>query len=156
MLRDWGAERKYYHALKGYNYRMEGIQGAVLRVKLRHLDRWNEARRERATLYAKLLEDVTLPGTNPGVKHAYCVFTIFTQDRQFLADRLKSQEIQFAIHYPVPIHLMEAHADLGHREGDFPCSERTAELVLCLPIYPEMPLEHVEIVSSAIRSCESH
>jgi dTDP-4-amino-4,6-dideoxygalactose transaminase len=156
MLRDWGAERKYHHSLKGYNYRMEGIQGAVLRVKLRYLEQWTQARGAHAALYGKLLEGsgVTMLKTIPGVRHAYCVFAVLTRDRQAIADRLKAREIQFSIHYPVPIHLMEAHADLGYRAGDFPHAEAAAEQVLCLPIYPEMTAEQIEAVSLAVRCGE--
>ena len=151
MLRDWGTERKYFHVLKGYNYRMEGIQGAVLRVKLRHLEQWTEARGAHAALYQKLLQGVTLLKTLPNVRHAYCVFAVLTPDRDAIADCLRAHQVQYSIHYPVPIHLMEAHADLGYRRGDFPHAERAADTVLCLPIYPEMPTEHVERVCSVIR-----
>jgi dTDP-4-amino-4,6-dideoxygalactose transaminase len=154
MLRDWGTERKYYHVLKGFNYRMEGIQGAVLRVKLRYLEQWTEARRAHAALYSKLLHGsgVTLLKTAPDVRHAYCVFAVLATDRDAIGERLRAQQIQFAIHYPVPIHLMEAHADLGYRKGDFPHAEAAAEQVLCLPIYPEMSAGQVEAVCSVIRS----
>jgi dTDP-4-amino-4,6-dideoxygalactose transaminase len=86
------------------------------------------------------------------VRNAYCVFAVFTPDRPTVTEHLRANEVQFSIHYPVPIHLMEAHADLGHRAGDFPQAEAAAEKVLCLPIYPEMPSEHVETVCSVLRS----
>ncbi|MGH9594585.1 MAG: DegT/DnrJ/EryC1/StrS family aminotransferase, partial [Bryobacteraceae bacterium] len=134
MLRDWGTERKYYHVLKGFNYRMEGIQGAILRVKLRYLEQWSEARRAHATLYAELLSGhdgsgVTMLKTDPDTRHAYCVFAVLAADRDVMGERLRAHQIQFAIHYPVPIHLMEAHADLGYHAGDFPHAEAAAERV---------------------------
>lgn len=152
LLRDWGAERKYHHSLKGYNYRMEGIQGAVLRVKLRYLERWTEARRAHAAMYARLLtgSGVATPYVMPDVRHVYCVYTVRTPQRPALIERLRARQIQYAIHYPVPIHLMEAHADLGYRAGDLPMSEAAAEQVLALPIYPEMTPEQVSAVADAV------
>ncbi|HLH43682.1 MAG TPA: DegT/DnrJ/EryC1/StrS family aminotransferase [Bryobacteraceae bacterium] len=152
LLRDWGAERKYHPALKGFNYRMEGIQAAVLRVKLRYLERWTEARRAHASLYTRLLtgSEVTPPYETPEARHVYCVYSVRSSRRELLIERLRARQVQFAIHYPIPIHLMEAHADLGYRPGDFPASERAAEQVLALPIYPEMTQEQVEEVAAGI------
>jgi dTDP-4-amino-4,6-dideoxygalactose transaminase len=152
LLRDWGTERKYHHALKGYNYRMEGVQGAVLRVKLRYLERWTEARRAHAAAYTRLLagSGVAAPSVMPDARHVYCVYSVLTPQRPALIERLRARQIQYAIHYPVPIHLMEAHADLGYRAGDFPMSEAAAEQVLALPIYPEMTQEQVEAVAEAV------
>src|SRR5215471_6579780 len=146
LLRDWGTERKYHHALKGYNYRMEGIHGAVLRVKLRYLERWTEARRAHAAMYTRLLAEsgVAAPYVMPDVRHVYCVYSVRAPQRPALIECLRARQIHYAIHYPVPIHLMEAHADLGYRAGDFPMSEAAAEQVLALPIYPEMTQEQVE------------
>lgn len=153
MLRNWGAERKYHHTLKGYNYRMEGIQGAVLRVKLRYLEQWTEARRSHAALYNKLLagSGVTTPTVMPNARHVYHVYCVLTPARQILIDHLEANKIQFAIHYPVPIHLMEAHADLGYKPGDFPVAEATAAKVLALPIFPEMTSQQIETVCSVMR-----
>jgi dTDP-4-amino-4,6-dideoxygalactose transaminase len=153
LLRDWGAERKYHPALKGYNYRMEAIQGAVLRVKLRYLEQWIEARREHARTYTRLLagSDLATPCAPPHVRHVYSVYSVLCPNRQSLIDRLRARQIQFAIHYPVPIHLMEAHADLGHRAGDFPVSEEAANHILALPMYPEMTAEQIETVADALK-----
>ena len=152
MLRDWGAERKYQHALKGFNYRMEGIQGAILRVKLRHLEAWTEARRAHASVYNELLRESTAtPCVRPDVRHVYHVYAIHSRRRQAMMDRLQSQQIQFGIHYPQPIHLMEAHADLGYRAGDFPHSENAASGILSLPLYPEMTRQQIETVCAAVR-----
>jgi dTDP-4-amino-4,6-dideoxygalactose transaminase len=153
MLRDWGGERRYEHPLKGYNYRMEGIQGAILRVKLRHLEPWTEARRTHAALYDKLLagSGVTTPRAMAGRRHVYHVYGVLARDRQALIEGLQARSIQFGIHYPTPVHLLEAHADLGYRAGDFPRSEATAQTVLSLPMYPEMTAAQVETVSAAVR-----
>jgi len=131
---------------------MEGIQAAVLRVKLRYLERWTEARRAHASLYTRLLtgSEVTPPYETPEARHVYCVYSVRSSRRELLIERLRARQVQFAIHYPIPIHLMEAHADLGYRPGDFPASERAAEQVLALPIYPEMTQEQVEEVAAGI------
>jgi len=152
MLRDWGGEKKYEHKLKGYNYRLEAIQGAILRVKLRHLEKWTEARRANAALYDKLLEGsgVITPGVIPDVRHVYHVYAVQAPDRQATTEHFKSQDIQFGIHYPIPIHLLEAHSDLGYRAGDFPVAERVARGILSLPMYPELRPSQIEQVSAAI------
>ncbi|MBV8841234.1 MAG: DegT/DnrJ/EryC1/StrS family aminotransferase [Bryobacterales bacterium] len=153
MLRDWGAERKYHHVMQGYNYRMEGLQGAVLRVKLRYLNQWTEARRARAALYTQLLADtgVITPRVLPEARHVYHVYSILLAERQSVMEHLRARGIQFAIHYPIPIHLMTAHADLGYHPGDFPVAEDIASRVLALPIYPEITEAQIENVSSAVR-----
>src|SRR5712691_7023977 len=157
MLRNWGSERKYHPVLKGYNYRMEGIQGAILRVKLRYLEQWTEARRAHAALYDKLLKGcgVTAPRVMADARHVYHVYGVLAPQRQALIDHLQLRQIQFGIHYPTPIHLMEAHADLGYQAGDFPRSEAIAGKVLSLPLYPEMTEQQVKTVSSAVRAAVS-
>jgi dTDP-4-amino-4,6-dideoxygalactose transaminase len=153
MLRDWGAEKKYEHVLKGYNYRMEGIQGAVLRVKLRHLDDWTEARRAAAVRYDELLVDggVETPPPAPDARHVYHIYAVRTASRQAWQDALQQQGIQTGVHYPVPVHLQPAFADLGYRVGEFPESERAAKEVLSLPMFPELTAEQCETVCSAVR-----
>ncbi len=153
MLRDWGQERKYYHVLKGFNYRMEGIQGAVLRVKLRHLEEWNDARRAHAARYDDLLRGcaVSTPSVMPYARHVYHVYAVRTPARDALQQALQSSGIQTAIHYPIPIHLLPAYADLGLGPGDFPQSEKAAAEVLSLPMYPELSDQQVETVSEAVR-----
>ena len=152
-LRDWGAERKYQHVLKGYNYRMEGLQGAILRVKLRYLEQWTESRRTHALHYGKLLagSGVTTPKEMPNARHVYHVYAVWARNRQRVLEDLQAQKIQFGIHYPVPIHLMEAHADLNYKPGDFPRAESAAQGVISLPMYPEMTVQQIEIVSAAVR-----
>jgi len=153
MLRDWGAEKKYEHVLKGYNYRMEGIQGAVLRVKLRHLDDWTEARRAAAARYDELLVDsgVETPPPAPDARHVYHIYAVRTASRQAWQDALQRQGIQTGVHYPVPVHLQPAFADLGYRAGQFPASEHAAKEVLSLPMFPELTAEQCETVCGAVR-----
>ena len=153
MLRDWGQEKKYYHVLKGFNYRMEGFQGAILRVKLRHLAAWTEARQVRAAAYDRLLagnEVVEAPRPPANGKHVYHIYAVRTADRATLMRALQSHGIGTGIHYPIPVHLQEAHEDLGYRKGDFPESERAADQVLSLPMFPELALTDVEVVAAAI------
>ncbi len=151
-LRDWGQEKRYEHRVKGFNYRMDGIQGAVLRVKLRHLEEWTEKRRQVASWYAETLapESVRLPKARPGCRHVYHVFAVRTGDRDRLRDVLGKEGIQTGIHYPIPVHLQPAHADLGYRAGDFPNAEAAARDVLSLPMFPEMTRAQVEQVASVI------
>ena len=151
MLRDWGAEKKYEHVLKGYNFRLEGIQGAVLRVKLRHLEAWTEARRAAARRFDEALRGVVpTPEALSHNRHVYHIYAIRTQDRTAWQRILTAEGIQTGIHYPTPIHLLPAHADLGYREGQFPHSERAAREVLSLPLFPELTAEQGETVSEAI------
>lgn len=153
MLRDWGQEQRYHHVLKGYNYRMEGLQGAILRVKLRHLDKWTEARRAHAAGYDELLADagVKTPTVMPYSHHVYHIYALRSQQRDVLQQRLQEQGIQTGIHYPIPVHLQQAYADLGYQLGDFPVAEVAANEVLSLPMYPELPQEHLETISAAVR-----
>jgi dTDP-4-amino-4,6-dideoxygalactose transaminase len=154
MLRDWGAERKYFHQLKGYNFRLEEIQAAVLRVKLRHLEAWTEARRVHARRYAELLAmaPVVTPTESDNARHVYHVYAVRTSDRDGLQKFLNEQEVQTGIHYPIPVHLLEAHADLGYKQGDFPHSERAAAEVLSLPMFAELNDEQLQQVADAIRA----
>jgi len=153
MLRDWGAEKKYHHVLKGYNYRMDGIQGAILRVKLRHLERWTEARRAHARDYARLLADsnVTIPQEAGYARHVFHVYAVRTTDRQSLQRTLQANGVGSGIHYPIPVHLQPAYSDLGYTAGAFPESERAADEVLSLPMYPELSHTKLEMVAAAIR-----
>jgi dTDP-4-amino-4,6-dideoxygalactose transaminase len=152
MLRDWGAEKKYHHVLKGYNYRMEGIQGAVLRVKLRHLESWTEARRTAAKRYDELLSSTpfNMPFVRDDVRHVFHVYAIRVQKRAELQAWLSSHDIQSGIHYPIPVHLLPAFADLGYRVGDFPNAEGAASEVLSLPMYPELTADNQQRVVSAL------
>jgi dTDP-4-amino-4,6-dideoxygalactose transaminase len=152
MLRDWGAEKKYQHVLKGYNYRMEGIQGAVLRVKLRHLEAWTEARRAAAARYDELLAGsrFATPRAMPGTRHVYHVYAVRSTRRGELQAALQARDIQTGIHYPIPVHLLPAYSDLGYKAGQFPHSERAANEVLSLPLYAEIPDAHIKAVAAEL------
>ncbi len=152
MLRDWGQERKYHHVLKGYNYRMDGIQGAILRVKLRYLDKWTEARRAHAALYDELLVDsgVKTPTIMPYSHHVYHIYAVRSRQRDALQQRLHAQGIQTGIHYPVPVHLQPAYADLGYQARAFPHSEAASREVLSLPMYAELTTESQTQVVNAV------
>jgi len=152
MLRDWGAEQKYQHVLKGYNFRLEGIQGAVLRVKLRHLEAWTEARRAAAAHYNELMSDsgVATPEAMPYARHVYHIYAIRTQQRSEWQQALQDKGIQTGIHYPIPVHLLPAYADLGYTQGDFPHSEQAANEVLSLPMFAELSPAQCKEVSKAV------
>ena len=152
MLRDWGQAKKYHHVLRGYNYRMEGLQGAILRVKLRHLDAWTDQRRSRAAEYNRFLQgsDVVRPQEMPYARHVYHIYAVRTRGRVELQRALQAYGVQTGIHYPIPVHLQEAYRDLGHVAGDFPHTERAANEVLSLPMYPELSNIQVEFVSAAV------
>jgi dTDP-4-amino-4,6-dideoxygalactose transaminase len=153
MLRDWGSEKKYHHVLKGFNYRMEGMQGSILRVKLRHLEKWTEARRTHATQYRRVLADsgVEIPAEASYARHVYHVYAIRTKDRASLQRMLQANGIGTGIHYPIPVHMQPAYADPAYREGDFPHSERAAGEVLSLPMYAELSFTQVEMIGAAVK-----
>ena len=154
MLRDWGAEKKYHHVLKGYNFRLEGIQGAVLRVKLRHLEAWTEARRNAAAQYSRLLagSDVRTPAAMDYARHVYHIYAIRTAQRADWQESLGTAGIQTGIHYPIPVHLLPAFADLGYRAGQFPQAESAAREVLSLPMFAELSMAQCEEVAHALRA----
>jgi dTDP-4-amino-4,6-dideoxygalactose transaminase len=152
MLRDWGGEKKYQHVLKGYNMRLEGLQGAVLRVKLRHLDAWTEARRAAAARYGAFLagSGVPTPVESPNVRHVYHIYATRSADRERWQATLQARGIATGIHYPTPVHLLPAYADLGYKKGSFPHSERAANEVLSLPMYPELTAAMQSEVTEAL------
>ncbi len=154
MLRDWGAERKYEHVLKGYNYRLEGIQGAILRVKLRYLEQWTEARRAAAARYDRLLagSGIPTPVARPDCRHVYHIYAIRTANRAAWQQALQAQGVQSGIHYPIPVHLLPAYADLGYVRGQFPHSEKAAAEVLSLPMFPELSEAQIDTVCAAVRA----
>ena len=152
LLRDWGTDRKYEHRLRGYNYRMEGIQGAILRVKLRHLEAWTEARIAHAARYSQLLgaSGAVLPVTMPWARHVFHAYTIRVQRRDAVRARLLDAGIHTGIHYPTPVHLQPAWSGLGYRRGDFPVAEQAAAEVLSLPIYPELEPAQIDEVAAKL------
>ncbi len=152
LLRSWGEKTRYEHQVKGFNYRMDGIQGAILGVKLRHLERWTEARRAHAAVYRRLLTErgIQTPVERPDVRHVYHLFTLRLPQRDAWRDRLSALQIQTGIHYPIPVHLQPAYRELGYGPGDFPVAERLAREVLSVPIFPEMTTAQVETVAEAL------
>jgi dTDP-4-amino-4,6-dideoxygalactose transaminase len=154
MLRDWGAEKKYHHVLKGYNYRLEGIQGAVLGVKLRHIEAWTEARRAHARRYAEALKGlpIRLPEEVPERRHVWHVYAVRMRDRDRAVPFLQERGVGAGIHYPFPVHRLPAYADLGYRAGAFPESERAANEVLSLPMFPELTDAQIDYVAEQLRA----
>jgi len=153
-LRNHGERERYRHVEIGFNARMERIQGAVLSVKLRHLDEWNDARRARAANYDAALSDLDLelPGVEPDRNHVYHLYVVRSEDRDGLRRHLAEQGIQTGLHYPVPIHLQEAYRGLGYREGAFPVAERWADRCLSLPMYAELTTAQLDQVVEGVRS----
>jgi dTDP-4-amino-4,6-dideoxygalactose transaminase len=154
MIRDHGSEKKYHHAMWGHNYRLHGIQGAVLGVKLPHLNSWTEARRNHAARYVEQLRgvgDLLLPMESPHARHVYHLFVVQTANRDDLQLYLSSRGISTGLHYPIPLHLQEAYKSLCYKQGDFPVSEKIAARGLSLPMYAELTNEHIEYVASAIK-----
>lgn len=163
MLRQHGMRRRYYHDEVGWNARMDGFQGAILSVKLKYIDRWNEARRTAAARYDKLFraaglaeagpyprQGVVLPFEAEGAKHVWHQYVIRSPKRDALREFLTVRNIGSEIYYPVPLHLQAALQSLGYQEGDFPETERAAREVLALPIFPEMREEEQQAVVGAI------
>jgi len=159
VLRVHGSKPKYYHHLVGGNFRIDALQAAVLRVKLKYLPEWTAARRRNADRYQSLfrdrnlLEAVALPADVPG--HIYNQFVIRVRDRDQLRAHLKARDIETEIYYPVPLHLQECFKDLGHAKGDFPNAEAAAAESLALPIYPELTEKQQARVVDAIRDFSS-
>jgi len=150
-----GGTSKYDNVVLGTNSRLDTLQAAVLRVKLRHLDRWNGERRQRVEAYREALADVpgvALPQERQGARSAWHLFTIRVQERDALQAHLKDRGIATAVHYPRPIHLQPAMAAAGGRPGDLPVSERLCREVLCLPLYPELAFEDVRRVAAEVRA----
>jgi dTDP-4-amino-4,6-dideoxygalactose transaminase len=154
LLRNWGEKTRYEHSIKGFNYRMEGIQGAILGVKLRYLDQWTEARRMRAAAYEKLLEatGARTPKARADVRHVYHVYAVRLTQRDAWRIRLQEMGIQTGVHYPIPVHLQPAYRNLGYKAGDFPVAEAVAHEVLSLPMYPELTDKQIEEISGVLRA----
>jgi dTDP-4-amino-4,6-dideoxygalactose transaminase len=151
-LREHGSVQKYVHLVPGYNFRMEGIQGAVLAVKLPHLDVWNDRRRALAKRYNERLagQGIVLPKEDAHARHVYHLYVIQVDDRDALRGHLAQRGIETGLHYPIPLHQQEAYASLGYRTGDFPVTEKATQRILSLPMYPDMSLEAADYVSDAI------
>lgn len=153
-IRQHGAIQKYHHDRIGHNYRMEGIQAAILNVKLRYIMQWTAIRQERAALYHKLLRDclqLTLPQTADTNQHVYHLFVILCQDRDTLRSFLGKKGIETGLHYPIPLHLQKAYASLGYQIGDFPVAERLSKEMLSLPISEQLSEEEVRYIANCIQ-----
>jgi dTDP-4-amino-4,6-dideoxygalactose transaminase len=153
LLRDWGAREKYQHEFVAYNARLDAFQGAVLRVKLRHLAAWNEERRRLAARYAELLPKVGLepPLELPGCRHVWHVYAVRVPERERVAASLREQGVETAVIYPRPLHLQPAFADLGLGAGSFPNAERAARELLALPMFPGLAPDAPDRVVEALR-----
>lgn len=154
IIRDHGQANKYFHDVEGYNGRCDALQAAVLRIKLNYLADWNEARRKNAVIYRRLLEDV--PGIDVIDEQAYGapvyhLFVIQLDNRDEVAKYLNEHGVATGLHYPVPLHLQRAYADMGLGKGSFPVAERAAERILSLPMYPELMEEQIEYVCRCLR-----
>jgi dTDP-4-amino-4,6-dideoxygalactose transaminase len=152
-LRTHGWRVKYHPEVIGYNSRLDELQAAILRVKLRHLDAWNERRRKIAEQYRALLagNGIELPWEAPYARHVYHLYVIRVKEREAVQDRLKAMGIASAVYYPKPLHLVEPYRDLGYGRGSFPEAERAAEETLAIPLYPEMTDDQIEAVASAVK-----
>jgi dTDP-4-amino-4,6-dideoxygalactose transaminase len=154
IMREHGSEEKYKHIMLGHNYRMEGIQGAVLGVKLKYLEQWFHQRRSKAYLYKKHLADVKelrLPAEMKYAKHAYHLFVVVAQKRNELQVFLKSRQIDTGLHYPIPLHLQPCFTFLCYQKGDFPISESLSQSCLSLPMFPEITEEQICYVADQIK-----
>jgi dTDP-4-amino-4,6-dideoxygalactose transaminase len=153
MLRNYGQKEKYHHLFRGYNRRLDTLQAAILRVKLKYLEKWNAARRSNAKLYQDLLEgtDVVTPAETREVESVWHLYVIRSEHRDMLRERLVSKGISASIHYPVPIHRQPAYKDLGYKPADFPVTEELASRILSLPMYAELTSEQLEFTAEAVR-----
>jgi dTDP-4-amino-4,6-dideoxygalactose transaminase len=154
MIRDHGQARKYYHDIEGYNGRLDAIQAGFLRVKLNHLEHWNEQRRQHAQVYNTLLapmaEKIVVPHEAPWGKSVYHLYVVRVQDREGFMSFLQRQNVGTGIHYPIPLHLQKAYAHLGHKPGDFPVTERVAAEIVSLPMFPQLTAEQQEYVAEQV------
>ena len=156
VLRDHGQKRKYHHSAIGWNARMDGVQGAVLRTKLKHLDAWNAARQCHAHSYRehlKGIEEVILPTEAEYAAHVYHLFAVRVANRDDVIKALAECGVACGIHYPVPVHLQEAYQSLGHGRGSFPVTEACAHEFLSLPMFPELTPEQIAFVAQQLRTC---
>ena len=155
MIRDHGQAQKYYHQVEGYNGRLDAIQAGFLSVKLKHLAKWNEQRRQNANRYRKLLgslEGLGLPCEPSWAKSVYHLYVVEVQDRQALQQHLANTGIGTGIHYPVPLHLQQAYSNLGYRQGDFPVAEKKATEIVSLPMFPGLTFSQLSKVAEQVQA----
>lgn len=152
MLRNHGRTKKYEHEYEGYNCRLDTLQAAILRVKLKYINSWNEARRNHASSYRKLLQntDIILPTEQKDNKHIYHIFAVRVADRDNLLNKLKNEGIGAGIHYLIPLHLQPAYRYLGYKAGDFPITEKCAREIISLPMYPELDEVKIKKIAETI------
>ncbi len=157
LLRDHGSDRKYYHEIVGYNFRLETLQAAVLAVKLRHLESWTRLRRRHAAQYHELLKtsSLVLPRELEYARHVYHLYVVQSDRRDELQRKLAAAGVQTGIHYPVPIHLQAAYSSLGYRAGDFPETEKQSQRVLSLPMFAELTDVQINLVAEALKQLEA-
>ena len=156
LLRDYGRKGRYEHVIKGYNSRLDTLQAAILRVKLKHLDEWNEKRRKNAALYTKLFKeaklDIVLPYEAEYAKHVYHQYTVRVKNRKNVMEKLANEGVRTLIHYPIPVHLQECYKELGYKRGTFPVAEKCCESIMSLPIYPELTEEEIRHVVNTLKT----
>lgn len=155
MLRDHGQAEKYYHAMEGYNGRLDAIQAGILATKLQHLSEWNSLRQEKAQVYRELFssDHVLLPFAPPWTRPVYHLFVVRVARRDEVQKALKAVGIGTGIHYPIPLHLQKAYRGLGYREGDLPVTEKVAKEILSLPMYPQLECKQQASVVEALAEC---
>jgi dTDP-4-amino-4,6-dideoxygalactose transaminase len=158
LLRVHGQRSKYEHAVEGYGERLDELQAAILRVKLRHLDQWNAARNRVADFYDEAFSGLglQLPHTHPAASHVYHLYVVLAHNRDQFRQELTGQGIETGMHYPIPLHLQAAYRHLGHRRGDFPNAERFAAHGVSLPMYAELSAEQLDRVEAAVRKATEH
>ncbi|OGC08522.1 transcriptional regulator [candidate division WOR-1 bacterium RIFOXYA2_FULL_36_21] len=155
MLRQHGSKKKYYHSINGFNSRLDTIQAAILRVKLKYLDKWNEMRRKNAKLYAELFgnyKEVLTPVVEDRIKHSFNYYTVRVKNRVSIIEGLNKAGIGNMVYYPLCLHLQEVYKNLGYKKGDFPEAEKAQEEVLSLPMYPELTSGQVEFIVSILNT----
>lgn len=154
MLRDHGQTKKYYHAIEGYNGRLDALQAGLLAVKLRHLPEWNRLRKEAANTYNQLLAGTTgiaLPHTSESARHVFHLYVIQVDERDVLQKHLAAAGIGTGIHYPIPLNLQDAYRSLGYGAGSFPFAEAAAARILSLPMFPQLSSAQIERVAAEVR-----
>jgi dTDP-4-amino-4,6-dideoxygalactose transaminase len=153
VIKNHGQDTRYYHSRVGINGRLDALQAAVLRVKLSYLDGWTKARRAHASYYSDILGGtVEVPVTRPGYEHVFNQYSVLADRRDELIAHLKTEGVPTAVYYPLPLHLQEAFAYLGHTRGDFPVAEEISDRILSLPVFPELTEEERERVAASVLS----
>lgn len=152
LLRNGGTEKRYYHKIKGFNSRLDELQAAILRVKLKYLDKWNKSRREKASLYSKLIVNprVSKPQEAIYAKHVYHLYVVRIKERDRFQRYLKNNNIETHIHYPTPIYLQESYRDLKLKKGACPIADKCADEILSLPMYPELQGKEIKYISDVV------